>query len=74
MIEWLIYLQNDKVNCFPKILSRAKPAIGGEAPVIKKIKGKGSPLVEDYLDERDYVGAITLLEVINSEHIFTMNV
>ncbi|XP_076122997.1 intraflagellar transport protein 56-like [Alosa pseudoharengus] len=44
------------------ILSRVKPAIGGEAPVIKRIKGKGSPLVEDYLSERDYVGAITLLE------------
>ncbi|XP_063048498.1 intraflagellar transport protein 56-like isoform X2 [Engraulis encrasicolus] len=44
------------------ILSRVKPAIGGETPVTKKIKGKGSSLVEDYLNQRDYVGAMTLLE------------
>lgn len=46
-----------------QILSRVKPAIGGETPVTKKIKGKGSSLVEDYLNQRDYVGAMTLLEV-----------
>lgn len=62
------------MTCFSKILSRVKPAIDGEAPVIKRIKGKGSPLVEDYLDERDYVGAITLLEVIYSAYTITMNV
>uniref|UniRef100_A0A8C7R035 Intraflagellar transport protein 56 n=1 Tax=Oncorhynchus mykiss TaxID=8022 RepID=A0A8C7R035_ONCMY len=45
------------------ILSRVKPAaVGGEIPVNKKIKEKKSPLVDDFLIQRDYLGAITLLE------------
>uniref|UniRef100_A0A8C8I5Z4 Intraflagellar transport protein 56 n=1 Tax=Oncorhynchus tshawytscha TaxID=74940 RepID=A0A8C8I5Z4_ONCTS len=45
------------------ILSRVKPAaVGEEIPVNKKIKEKKSPLVEDFLVQRDYLGAITLLE------------
>ncbi|XP_045068336.1 intraflagellar transport protein 56 isoform X1 [Coregonus clupeaformis] len=45
------------------ILSRVKPAaVGREIPVNKKIKEKKSPLVEDFLIQRDYLGAITLLE------------
>ncbi|KAJ7992723.1 hypothetical protein DPEC_G00281630 [Dallia pectoralis] len=44
------------------ILSRLKPAnIHGEVPV-KKTNGKKAPLVEDLLNQRDYLGAITLLE------------
>lgn len=46
-----------------KILSRVKPAVGGEVSVNKKAKGKKSTLVEDHLAQRDYLGAITLLEV-----------
>uniref|UniRef100_A0A673Z2R0 Intraflagellar transport protein 56 n=1 Tax=Salmo trutta TaxID=8032 RepID=A0A673Z2R0_SALTR len=50
------------------ILSRVKPAaVGGEIPVNKKIKEKKSPLVEDFLIQRDYLGAITLLEVNRGE-------
>ncbi|KAG5853831.1 hypothetical protein ANANG_G00030710 [Anguilla anguilla] len=47
------------------ILSRVKPAVGGEAPASekkKKNKGKKTSRVEDYLIQRDYLGAITLLE------------
>uniref|UniRef100_A0A8C8F4F6 Intraflagellar transport protein 56 n=1 Tax=Oncorhynchus tshawytscha TaxID=74940 RepID=A0A8C8F4F6_ONCTS len=45
------------------ILSRVKPAaVGGEIPVNKKTKEKKPPLVEDFLVQRDYLGAITLLE------------
>uniref|UniRef100_A0A8C9WAN1 Intraflagellar transport protein 56 n=1 Tax=Scleropages formosus TaxID=113540 RepID=A0A8C9WAN1_SCLFO len=47
------------------ILSRVKPAVGGEAPSSdkkKKNKGKKTPRLEDYLAQRDYLGAITLLE------------
>ena len=43
-------------------LSRIKPATGDVTPV-NKPKGKKSPLVEDFLTKRDYLGAITLLEV-----------
>ncbi|XP_062336713.1 intraflagellar transport protein 56-like isoform X2 [Osmerus eperlanus] len=43
------------------ILSRVKPAVAAEVPVVKT-KGKKSPLVEDYLSRRDYLGAMTLLE------------
>ncbi|XP_030646461.1 intraflagellar transport protein 56-like [Chanos chanos] len=45
-----------------EILSRIKPAVGGEIAVNKKVRGKKSRLVEDYLEQRDYLGAITLLE------------
>ncbi|KAG7491615.1 hypothetical protein MATL_G00005570 [Megalops atlanticus] len=47
------------------ILSRVKPAVGGDAPATdkkKKNKGKKTPRLEDYLNQRDYLGAITLLE------------
>ncbi|XP_046899523.1 intraflagellar transport protein 56 isoform X2 [Hypomesus transpacificus] len=47
------------------ILSRVKPAVGGAAPITvseKKNKGKKIPRVEDYLNQRDYLGAQTLLE------------
>ncbi|KAM6941743.1 intraflagellar transport protein 56 isoform 2-T2 [Lycodopsis pacificus] len=45
------------------ILSRVKPAVGGETPVSseKKKKNKTPPL-EEYLQQRDYLGAFTLLE------------
>ncbi|XP_076027151.1 intraflagellar transport protein 56 isoform X1 [Genypterus blacodes] len=43
------------------ILSRVKPAVGGEAPVQKKTKTK-IPRLEEYLQQRDYLGALTLLE------------
>nr|XP_040042335.1 intraflagellar transport protein 56 isoform X1 [Gasterosteus aculeatus aculeatus] len=47
------------------ILSRMKPAVGAETPVSfseKKKKTKVPPL-EEYLQQRDYLGAFTLLEV-----------
>uniref|UniRef100_A0A8D3B409 Intraflagellar transport protein 56 n=1 Tax=Scophthalmus maximus TaxID=52904 RepID=A0A8D3B409_SCOMX len=49
----------------PPILSRVKPAVGGESQVScsekKKNKTKVPPL-EEYLQQRDYLGALTLLE------------
>nr|XP_057938304.1 intraflagellar transport protein 56 [Doryrhamphus excisus] len=47
------------------ILSRVKPAVGGEAASIsdKKKKNKTKvPSLEEYLQQRDYLGALTLLE------------
>ncbi|XP_077428121.1 intraflagellar transport protein 56 [Vanacampus margaritifer] len=46
------------------ILSRVKPAVGGEAAVSeKKKKNKRKvPSLEEYLQQRDYLGALTLLE------------
>lgn len=45
------------------MLSRAKPATGpGSAPVGKQKEKKKQPTLEDYLNLRDYTGAITLLE------------
>ncbi|XP_041093791.1 intraflagellar transport protein 56 isoform X2 [Polyodon spathula] len=46
------------------MLSRVKPAVGGE-PVQgdkKKKKGKKIPKLEEYMSQRDYMGALTLLE------------
>lgn len=46
------------------MLSRVKPAVGGE-PVQgdkKKKKGKKIPKLEEYVSQRDYMGAMTLLE------------
>uniref|UniRef100_A0A665XDT1 Intraflagellar transport protein 56 n=1 Tax=Echeneis naucrates TaxID=173247 RepID=A0A665XDT1_ECHNA len=49
-----------------RILSRVKPAVGGETPVSlseKKKKNKTKvPRLEEYLQQRDYLGALTLLE------------
>ncbi|XP_013860469.1 intraflagellar transport protein 56 [Austrofundulus limnaeus] len=48
------------------ILSRAKPAVGGETQVSigdRKKKNKTKvPTLEEYLQQRDYLGALTLLE------------
>ncbi|KAF7654445.1 hypothetical protein LDENG_00069740 [Lucifuga dentata] len=46
------------------ILSRVKPAVEGETPVSeKKKKNKIKvPRLEEYLQQRDYLGALTLLE------------
>ncbi|XP_076455772.1 intraflagellar transport protein 56-like isoform X3 [Babylonia areolata] len=45
------------------MLSRTKPAIGpGAAQTKDQKKKKALPKVEDFLDARDYTGAITLLE------------
>ncbi|XP_076585701.1 intraflagellar transport protein 56 isoform X2 [Chaetodon auriga] len=48
------------------ILSRMKPAVGGEPPASisdKKKKNKTKvPRLEEYLQQRDYLGALTLLE------------
>lgn len=51
-----------------KILSRMKPAVGGETSASssekkRKNKTKKTPKLEDYLNQRDYLGALTLLEV-----------
>lgn len=47
------------------MLSRTKPAMGsGTVAAGKDIKkGKKMPTVEEFLEMRDYTGAITLLEV-----------
>ncbi|XP_040596796.1 intraflagellar transport protein 56-like isoform X1 [Mesocricetus auratus] len=46
------------------MLSRAKPAVGGESPHTDKRKKKGRkiPKLEDLLSQRDFTSAITLLE------------
>ncbi|KAF4111894.1 intraflagellar transport protein 56 isoform X2 [Onychostoma macrolepis] len=49
------------------LLSRMKPAVGGEASTNsnekkRKNKTKKTPRLEDYLNQRDYLGALTLLE------------
>ncbi|XP_019717634.1 intraflagellar transport protein 56 [Hippocampus comes] len=48
------------------ILSRVKPAVGGETTASvneKKKKNKSKvPTLEEYLQQRDYLGALTLLE------------
>lgn len=49
-----------------QILSRTKPAAGpaGQStPAKEKGKQKQMPKLEDFLDSRDYTGAITFLEV-----------
>lgn len=47
------------------MLSRTKPAVGPGATAASKDtkKKKKMPTVEEFLDMRDYTGAITLLEV-----------
>lgn len=50
-----------------QILSRVKPAVGGWSPTgggEKPRKNKAAlPQLEEYLQKRDYLGALTLLEV-----------
>lgn len=54
---------------FRQILSRSKPAAGGGAnsgestSPLKEKKKKKLPKLEDFLQNRDYAGALTLLEV-----------
>ncbi|OWK06261.1 hypothetical protein Celaphus_00012293, partial [Cervus elaphus hippelaphus] len=47
------------------MLSRAKPAVGGDPPHTDKRKKKGRkiPKLEELLSQRDFTGAITLLEL-----------
>lgn len=54
------------------MLSRAKPAVGGGPPHIDKRKKKGRkiPKLEELLSQRDFTGAITLLEVTSKEVFF----
>ncbi|XP_062062469.1 intraflagellar transport protein 56 isoform X2 [Lepus europaeus] len=51
-------------NLEPTMLSRAKPAVGGDPPLAdrRKKKGRKSPKLEELLSQRDFTGAITLLE------------
>ncbi|XP_061686761.1 intraflagellar transport protein 56 [Syngnathoides biaculeatus] len=47
------------------ILSRVKPAVGGETAASVGVKKKNKskvPSLEEYLQQRDYLGALTLLE------------
>ncbi|XP_061535320.1 intraflagellar transport protein 56 isoform X5 [Phycodurus eques] len=47
------------------ILSRVKPAVGGETAASVSVKKKNKskvPSLEEYLQQRDYLGALTLLE------------
>jgi intraflagellar transport protein 56 len=55
------------------MLSRAKPAIGpgSTTPAKEDKKKKKLPKVEDFLNLRDYTGAITLLEV---RHFITQEI
>ena len=46
-----------------QILSRAKPATSSETAPGKEKKKKKTPKLEEFLQARDYTGAITLLEV-----------
>lgn len=48
-----------------QMLSRQKPAIGpgSTTPAKENKKKKKLPKVEEFLENRDYTGAITLLEV-----------
>lgn len=54
------------------MLSRAKPAVGGDLLHTDKIKKKGRkiPKLEELLSQRDFTGAITLLEVMFKEGCF----
>ena len=54
------------------MLSRAKPAVGGDPPHADKRKKKGRkiPKLEELLSQRDFTGAITLLEVMSKESCF----
>lgn len=54
------------------MLSRAKPAVGGDPPHTDKRKKKGRkiPKLEELLSQRDFTGAITLLEVMSKESCF----
>jgi len=50
-----------------------KPAVGGEASTSsnekkKKNKTRKIPKLEDYLNQRDYLGSLTLLEVQKQPH------
>ncbi|KAJ7428165.1 hypothetical protein BTVI_01246 [Pitangus sulphuratus] len=51
------------------MLSRAKPAVGGTPPPgdKRRKKGKEVPQLEELLAQRDFTGAIALLEVTVSE-------
>jgi len=52
------------------MLQRAKPALGpGSAPQKDTKKKKKLPKLEDFLQARDYTGAMTLLEVKNNIYI-----
>lgn len=55
-----------------QMLSRAKPAVGGDPPHTDKRKKKGRkiPKLEELLSQRDFTGAITLLEVMSKESCF----
>lgn len=54
------------------MLSRAKPAVGGDLLHTDKRKKKGRkiPKLEELLSQRDFTGAITLLEVMSKEGCF----
>lgn len=55
-----------------KNLSRSKPAVSAAASVetVKEKKKKKLPKVEDFFQQRDYVGALTLLEVTACTYIW----
>ena len=55
-----------------QMLSRAKPAVGGDLPHTdrRKKKGRKIPKLEELLSQRDFTGAITLLEVMSREGCF----
>ena len=61
------YLMCEHVRFRPQNLSRSEPIAGGGAAAraaqAKKEKKKRMPKLEEFLQTRDYVGAMTLLDV-----------
>ncbi len=53
------------------MLSRTKPATGpGAAAAVKEKQSKKKiPKLEDFINQRDYMGAITLLEVSEEQEL-----
>jgi len=45
------------------MLSRVKPAVGQSNVTINDKKNSKIPKLETFIEQRDYVGALTLLEV-----------
>ena len=63
MVRSGIILFCSLIRYIQQILSRAKPATNSETAPSKEKKKKKTPKLEEFLQARDYTGAITLLEV-----------
>lgn len=65
---------NSETAHLSQILSRvmSQPTVDGNY-LVNNIKKKKSPQFEDYLNQRDYLGAITLLEVTLMFSVITLS-